>query len=155
MTFHPPDFGRMRNDLMRQIDLQRMRRRARRRAAVFVGAGLVVAVATGAAVIALASPELRENAAYCYEDASENSRVQPVGDPSAVGGDRVDRAIELCRSVWRVGLIGVHGDGARPGDGRVYPVPDLFVCLQRDGTLAVFPQRPGVTCAALGRETPP
>lgn len=155
MTFHPPDFGRMRADLMRHVDAERHRRRLRRRVSLFVGGGLVIALATGATVIALASPELREKAAYCYEDTSDSSRVQPVGDPSADATDRVERALSLCASVWRAGILGTHDDGTRPDDGRVYPVPELFACLQRDGTLAVFPAREGVTCAALGRESAP
>ena len=35
-------------------------------------------------------------------------------------------------------------------DGQTYPVPDLFVCVQRDDTLAVFPETAGVTCDDLG-----
>ena len=94
--------------------------------------------------------ELRQNSASCFEAASLDSVVQQVGDPSAAGEDRVSRAIDLCASVWSIGLIGAGLDGPPPNDGQTYPVPDLFVCVQRDDTLAVFPETAGVTCDDLG-----
>lgn len=35
----------------------------------------------------------------------------------------------------------------------MHPVPELFVCSQRDGTLAVFPEQDGVACSDLSLES--
>ncbi len=150
MTATEPDFDRMRTTLMRDVERLRARSRVRRKVGVFVGAGVLVAATTAGTLLALASTELRQNSASCFEAASLDSVVQQVGDPSADDGDRVARAIDLCASVWSAGVLGADLDGPPPNDGQVYLVPDLFACVQRDDTLAVFPQTAGITCDDLG-----
>lgn len=154
MNVDEPNYDRMRDDLIREVRRRTDRDRARKRVGVFIGAGVLVVATTGGAVIALASAELRHNSASCYESASLQSRAQQVGDPSPVGEDRVARAIDLCESVWRIGVLGGDNDGPPPNDGRIHPVPELFVCAQRDGTLAVFPEQNGAACSDLGLEPP-
>jgi len=154
MTATEPDFDRMRTMLMRDVERLRARARVRTKVGVFVGAGILVAATTAGTLLALASTELRQNSASCFEAASLDSVVQQVGDPSADDGDRVARATDLCASVWSVGLLGADLDGPPPNDGQAYPVPDLFACVQRDDTLAVFPQTAGVTCDDLGLRPP-
>lgn len=150
MTANEPDYDRMRGALMLEVRRLRSRSRTRKKAGTIAGAGVLAVVTTAGAVLALASTELRQNSASCYEAASTDSVVRQVGDPSAGGGDRYARAIDLCASVWNVGLIGAGLDAPPPNDGSAYPVPDLFACVQRDDTLAVFPETPGVTCDDLG-----
>jgi len=152
MTIDEPNYDRMRDNLMREVRRRRNRSRSPKRVSIFIGAGVLVAATTGGALIALASAELRHNSAYCYESPSLQSRAQQVGDPSPVGDDRVARAIDLCESVWRIGVLGGENDGPPPNDGRIHPVPELFVCSQRDGTLAVFPEQDGVACSDLSLE---
>lgn len=154
MTATGPDFDRMRTALMHDVQRLRARSRVRKKVGVFMGAGVLVAATTAGTLLALASTELRQNSASCFEAASVDSVVQQVGDPSADDGDRVARAIDLCASVWSIGLLGAGLDGPPPNDGQTYPVPDLFVCVQRDDTLAVFPETPGVTCDDLGLRLP-
>ena len=154
MTAKEPEFDRMRTALMRDVKRRRARSRARTKVGVFVGAGILVAATTAGTLLALASTELRQNSASCFEAASLDSVAQQVGDPSADDGDRVARAIDLCASVWSIGLPGADLEGPPPNDGQVYPVPDLFACVQRDYTLAVFPQTAGVTCDDLGLRPP-
>lgn len=156
MTRPEPDFERMRAEMMREVDRLSRRKSVRTRLGVAASIAVVVAAATGAVWVVLASQELRENSAYCYEEASTSSRVQQVGDPSPVGEDRVARAIDLCGSVWRAGFLGDQGSTRPPNDGRVHPVPSLFVCQQRDGTLAVFPDEgTPPTCEELGLAAAP
>lgn len=152
MTTDGPNYDRMRDNLMREVRRRRDRSRSRRRVSIIVGAGILVAATTGGALIALASAELRHNSAYCYESPSLQSRVQQVGDPSPVGDDRVARAIDMCESVWRIGVLGGENDGPPPHDAQIHPVPELRVCTQRDGTLAVFPNESGTACKDLGLE---
>lgn len=154
MTAREPDYDRMRAALMEDVRRLRARSRVRKKVGAFVGAGVLVAATTAGTLLALASAELRQNSASCFESASVDSVVQQVGDPSAGGGDRVARAIDLCASVWSIGLLGAGLDAPPANDGRTYPVPDLFVCVQRDDTLAVFPQTDGVTCEDLGLRPP-
>lgn len=154
MTTNEPNYDRMRSELMEEVRRRRERNRTRKRIGVFLGVGVAVTATTGAAMIALASAELRQNSAYCYEAASTQSRAQQVGDPSPVGDDRVGRAIDLCASVWRIGLLGGEDDGPPPNDGRIHHVPELFVCTQRDGVLAVFPEERDVDCGDLGLDAP-
>lgn len=154
MTVDEPNYDRMRDDLIREVRRRTDQKRSRKRIGVFIGAGVLVAATTGGAVIALASAELRQNSAYCYEAPSLQSRAQHVGDPSPVGDDRVARAIDLCESVWRIGVLGGEDDGPPPNDGRIHPVPELIACSHRDGTLAVFPDENGASCSKLGLEPP-
>lgn len=154
MTVDEPNYDRMRDDLMREVQRRTDRNRTRKRVGVFIGAGVLVVATTSGALIALASAELRHNSAYCYESASLQSRAQQVGDPSPVGDDRVTRAIDLCESVWRIGVLGEEDEGPPPNDGRIHAVPELFVCSQHDGTLAVLPEEDGVACSDLGLNPP-
>lgn len=139
MTGGGPDFGRMRERLLEEVDRRRVRRRLRNKwIAAGVGAALLAAT-TGAVWVALASPERRDNTASCYERASLSAPNRLVGDPSPQGSDRVERAVDLCASLWRGGFIGHGTETAPPNDGRIRPVPSLFACQQPNGTLAVFP----------------
>lgn len=129
----------MRDRLVAEVDRRRARRRVRRKwIAAGVGAA-VLAVTTGAVWVALATPELRNDTATCFERASLTAPNRLVGDPSPQGADRVERATDLCASLWRGGFLGNGTETAPPNDGRIRPVPTLFVCQQPNGTLAVFP----------------
>lgn len=152
MTCDEPDLDRMRDGLMREVDRLARRRHVYTSASMLAGVVVVLAATTGAVRVVLASQQLRENAAYCYEKPSTSSRVQQVGDPSPGGVERAARAADLCASVWRAGFLGDDGSTRPPDDGRAHPVPELFVCENRDGTVAVFPHGPTSTvgCSDLG-----
>jgi hypothetical protein len=139
MARHESDFDWRRDEMTRKVDQLTRHRRARNGAGAVPAPRLVLMATSGTVRVVLASKQLPENAAYCYEEASMSSHVQQVGDPSAWGEDRVARAIDLCGSVWRAGFLGDDGSTRPPNDGRMHPIPNVFVCQNRDGTLAVFP----------------
>lgn len=61
----------------------------------------------------------------------------------------------MCEAAWRQGFAGPNGQSAPP-DGVVNPVPQLYVCGQRNGVLAVFPYEDNVRldCGELGLSEP-
>lgn len=151
MTAGGPDFRRMQERLVREVERREIRCRTRRKWIVAGAGAVLLAGTTGAVWAAIASPELRNNTATCYQSPSLSAPKRLVGDPSPGGEDRESRAIDLCGSLWRGGFLGNGTETAPPNDGRIRPVPPLFACQQLDGTLAVFPATDArATCASMG-----
>jgi hypothetical protein len=119
------------------------RRTLRRRATVAGAIGLVSLAGMGAAWAALASPLLRDNAAYCYSEPDQNSAFVTAGAPAAEAPDGATvqqqaDAIDMCAAVWRIGAVGPHATQP-PVDGIEYEIPPLEACVRLDGVTAVFP----------------
>lgn len=156
-----PDFERMRERLMQRVSRLNRRRHVTRRIGITAGIALAATATTGATFVVFASPFARAATATCYEQASTASYHTQTGlalranqqPEDALVGNRVARALGLCETVWRFGILGTPDH--EPDDTYSHPAPDLFACELRDGTLAVFPaQDAAVTCLDLGLTLP-
>ena len=136
----------------------------RRRSIGIIASIAAAAVLTGTGAVVLATTEMQRNVTYCYQYADLGSAHTQVGNPTdlrdaqgrvvdAAVGDAVDK----CAAVWRIGFFETAGVPAK--NSRVYPVPDLQLCMRSDGVPAVLP-RDGFTgtdsafCHNLGLALP-
>ncbi len=67
------------------------------------------------------------------------------------GPGRVDDALALCRQMWQQGILRGPVDPVAPthSPGNV-EVPNLQVCVMRDGTAAVVPSDNSAVCHSIG-----
>lgn len=119
--------------------------RRHRRSVGIVASVAVATMITGVGAVVLATTEMQRDVTYCYQDADTRSAFTQVGTPSDLSAvpsdDRVaaaELALEKCAAVWRIGFFDT--DGVPETDGRVYPVPELQLCVRSDGVSAVLPR---------------
>ncbi|MGX5696982.1 hypothetical protein ACWKWP_12345 [Agromyces soli] len=147
------EFDRMRQNLVGNANAWERKNARTRKIAAIAAIGAVALVGAGVAWVALASPELRENAVYCYSDADQSSKFSTVvrGEAEVPDGSLpVADAIELCEAAWRAGAVGQPAPPPPDGD---FPVPPLQACVRLDGVTAVFPSDGSSTdefCRDLG-----
>ncbi len=150
-----PEFDALRERSLASIRRHERRRRIGMRVGVWSGAAVLVLGGTGAVWTVIASEELREHSAACYDAQDLDSRHNDIGsvDPGAM--DRTELALSMCEAAWRQGFAGPHGQDAPP-DGVDNPVPRLYACLQPNGVIAVFPYENDMrrTCGHLGLSEP-
>jgi hypothetical protein len=129
-----------RDDVRRTVFAGIARRRVVRKrqqiAAVAAGGLLLAAgVGLGAAKLVTQEPmqiDLTTAACYATGDTSQPTYYQ---DADGVGYD----VVELCQEMWKRGALGIS---PRPDPNDMsadYPVPDIAVCIDRDGYYAGFP----------------
>ncbi|WP_133163793.1 hypothetical protein [Cryobacterium zongtaii] len=133
-------------------DRSRLRRH---KIAAWGAVGVAAATGVGAAWVAQATPELRENAVYCYSEASTGSEFATVASPLAETSDGETiqlsgSAIAMCAAVWEIGEIG--GNGIQPEEGKSYLIPPLQACVRNDGVTSVFPADAEKTGAQFCRD---
>ena len=154
------EFRSMEDEIISSIERRSVAQKDRRRAWSAGSLAVLTAVGAGAWVV-LADSDARAYSAYCYAAASTASDHVQVGSPDdAPGHRRKGESLELCASVWRVGVF----EGGRkvvPEDRSVpRPVPVLQSCLRPDGVPAVFPRPRGAStsaaqfCRAVGLNPP-
>lgn len=142
MTRHTPteaEFSTMRDRLMARTEVWDRRQKKRRSVGIVGAAGLVAVVGMGAAWVALANPQVRETAIYCYESASINAEYATVVDADAARSGEVAKqsAIDMCAAAWKAGAVGRETEQDQIGT-----TPVLKACTRLDGVTAVFPADP-------------
>lgn len=114
----------------------RRSRRFKRRAAVSVGAALVVALTAGGLIALRAAQDEIAYSVACYEGDSLTTRTVTFAAPPTKGmdGEVLDRArvdpVSTCAEVWRLGVLGSGRPDVRTGE---FPVPDIVGCQQTNG----------------------
>ncbi|MGW9167221.1 hypothetical protein [Agromyces sp. NPDC055658] len=145
------EFDQLRDGMLSKVETWDRKRSTRLKVGAIGAAGVLALAGMGAAWVALASPELRETAVYCYQSASTDSLMSTVTDADAVreGVPTAKSAVELCAAAWQVGVF-----GGNPDQEGKYTVPVLQACTRLDGVRAVFPIEPGAEadsfCRGLG-----
>ena len=114
----------------------RRSRRFKRRAAVSVGAALVVSLTAGGLIALRAAQDEIAYSVACYEGDSLTTRTVTFAAPPTtgdtgeiVGRPRVD-PVSTCAEVWRLGVLGDGQPDPRTGD---FAVPDIVGCEQTNG----------------------
>ncbi|GAB3617118.1 hypothetical protein GCM10027416_16750 [Okibacterium endophyticum] len=159
-SLSPERRAEMREWVMRHVE----RRKRRRRRVAMAGVGVVgVAALVTAAWVVIAPQLVQERWAFCYEEPSlDASHSEGVRSESDDLGDPVAHALDMCATLWATGIIGQPSTGEPPTGEKIYPVPELTLCVRTDQSLAVFPTgEPGSSatdandfCSSLGLRAP-
>jgi len=167
MTPEEPQMTPARTDAIRDLLAERVRdepelrrRRLRRRLLVWGGVGVfaIGGLSTAGSILFGSAPVTDKALVYCLSsvepqaDGSYLSSAATMADPDGPG--RVDDALELCGEMWRHGLL----DGSTDPTAATYSpdefeVPELQVCVRRDGAAAVVPSDDDAICQTLGMAT--
>ncbi|WP_353808606.1 hypothetical protein [Agromyces sp. SYSU T00194] len=152
------EFAAMRESVVNGVSAWERTRTRHRKVGVVCAVSIAAVATAGAAWAALASPQLRDDAVYCYSEANQSSVFATVVNPEAESPDGPEEldasAIELCEAAWRAGVV---GQPAQSSEGVQFPVPELQACVRLDGVTAVFPSddRPEEEfCRELGLRAP-
>lgn len=162
-----PEMTPARTDAIRELlasqirdEPELRRRRARRRWLVWGGIGIFVigGLGTAGSILFGDAPVTDKSIVYCLSstipqaDGSYPSSAATIADPDGPG--RVDDALALCGDMWRHGILDAEFDPtATTYAPTQFPVPELQVCVMRDGAAAVVPSENVAICQTLGMST--
>ena len=112
-----------------------------------------VALTTGAAIVFGSAPVTDTTIVHCLSSTVRNVDGTYPGSSATIadgnGPGRVDDARALCAQMWEQGVLSPTVDPTAPTQGPG-AVPQLQVCVMRDGTAAVVPSSTPTVCQSLG-----
>ena len=163
MTSHPPEMTGTRTDAIRQLLAERVRdepefrrRRTRRRILTWGGIGLVTigGLSTAGSILFGQAPITDHAIVHCLSSTVPQANGEFPGSAATVahlgGPGRVDDALELCTEMWRQGVLSGPVDPLRSTYTPQAFIPEMQVCVMRDGTAAVAPSDDPAICQSLG-----
>ena len=120
------------------------------------GIGILVIgrISTAATAVVSSQQVTNKDGVYCFATAERGANGEfdmsgaTMYDPEA-GGGRVENALELCRTMWRQGVLNKDHDPLAASSSPGQVTQHLQVGVMSDGTAAVVPGRPGV-CQVVG-----
>lgn len=164
MNQYEPEMTPARTDAIRDLLADRIRnepefrrRRARRRWLIWGGIGVfaIGGLSTAGSILFNDAPITDKSLVYCLTsivpeaDGSYPSSAATIADPDGPG--RVDDALQLCGDMWRNGILSGLVDPTAPTYAPTgIEVPELQVCVMRDGAAAVVPSESDAICQSLG-----
>ena len=164
MTSHEPEMTEARTEAIRDLLAQTIRdepelrrRRTRRRLLVWGGIGLLTVggLSTAGSVLFREAAITDQSIVQCFSSTVPNPDGSFPGSGATVatkdGPGRVDDALALCTEMWRQGVLSPGFDPvAPPQEPDETRIPDLQVCVMRDGIAAVVPSDDASICQSLG-----
>jgi len=161
---HEPEMTPARTEAIRELlaanirdEPEIRRRRAYRRWLIWGGIGVFAlgSLGTAGSILFNAVPVTDKSIVYCLSstvpapDGEYMSSAATLANPD--GPARVDDAVALCSQMWQHGVFRDDYDPLAPTYGPTeYDVPELQVCVRRDGAAAVVPSKNPEICQAIG-----
>ena len=151
-----------RTDAIRGLLLQTLRnephrriQRTRRRILIWAsGVFLVAGVAATGATVLLESESVSETAiVHCYSSTVPNAYGAYPGSSATIadnnGRGQAREALALCTAMWEQGALAEGFDPITPTNVPGI-VPEVRVCVMRDGSAAVVPGESSMVCQTVG-----
>lgn len=134
---------------------QRQRERSRRRFVIWASSFFLVSgvVATGATVILQGASVSNTAIVRCYSSTITDADGGYPGSSATIADDngrgQAREALALCTAMWEQGAL---AEGFNPTTPTNAPgiVPELHVCVMRDGSAAVVPGESSSVCQTVG-----
>lgn len=138
---------------------QRRRDRRRRRFLIWASSIFLVSgvVATGATIILQGESVSNTAIVHCYSSTVPNANGGYPGSSATIAEDngrgQAREALALCTAMWEQGALTEGFDPTAPTN-EPGTVPELQVCVLRDGSAAVVPGESSRVCQTVGLAPP-